>query len=339
MNGIVRKVSRSRWFRRALVLFALLFLPLLPCGLVSFANGPVPRFEFDITVKNAPEGSYGVDFLVPRARISEEEYTECNSKALGEAGLPEDCELVQYGEEGYVSYMAHDSAAWFDGELRPWNKDCVSYGMQSAYSFITGFSDEVKIAVFDAEGHVLAVSDGFRAYPSTGRHFYGDVVFDVEQQDVEAPAPKEGETKAKKPSGGTVQVEVPDQKDRGFTDHVIEVILAAFFLLVIAVVTMLLELLIALLFRLKPVWWVLGVNLCTNLVFNVLLLFFCYVRRPPVPYFRFVLIGEIIVVLVEYFAYTKLYTEYRKRRLFFYSVFANLFSALAVMIFTFASRS
>ena len=333
-NNELKFVSKTAFWRflRAAVgialFFAFFFLPAFSGPRDVYANSPVPQYDFSVTVKNAPEGAYGVDFLIPKECIPEEEYTDYN-EAIAESGFSRDSGIVQYAEDGYVSFMAHCRPCWFDGELHEWNGDLEAYGMTSGYDIISGQPD-VKLAVFDREGKVLAVSESFKAHRSTPRHYYGNITFDIGNAALETNGPG--------PLSGSIEADIPDPETDGFADRVIETILAAFFLLVIAVITMVLELLVALLFRLKPVWWVLAVNLCSNLVFNVLLVFFCYLKYPPVPYLRFVLTGEAVVVLAEFLAYTKLYENYGKLRLFFYTLVANVFSAVLVLLFTAASR-
>ena len=80
----------------------------------AYANAPVPRYEFEITIKNAPEGALGIDFLVPKDSIPEEEYLELNEEALSKQNIPLDCELAAYELDGAVSYSAHDVNGAFD---------------------------------------------------------------------------------------------------------------------------------------------------------------------------------------------------------------------------------
>ena len=122
-----------------------------------------------------------------------------------------------------------------------------------------------------------------------------------------APVPEPGTTNT---GGGTV----------------VEMIVFMALLGAASLITIVLELLIALIFRLKPVWWVIPVNLVSNLVFNLLLIVFCYIME--MSYIGYILVGEIIVILLEYLIYTRIYQTTSRKRLLIYSVAANTVSAV-----------
>ena len=107
---------------------------------------------------------------------------------------------------------------------------------------------------------------------------------------------------------------------------VVEMIVFMALLGAASLITIVLELLIALIFRLKPVWWVIPVNLVSNLVFNLLLIVFCYIME--MNYIGYVLVGEIIVIILEYLIYTQIYQNTGRKRLLAYSVVANTISAV-----------
>ncbi len=94
-----------------------------------------------------------------------------------------------------------------------------------------------------------------------------------------------------------------------------------------SLITMILELIIALIFRLKPVWWVIPVNLVSNLIFNLLLIVCCYLMG--IRYGTYILVGEIVVIVLEYLVYTQIYRDTGRKRLAAYCIVANLVSAAA----------
>lgn len=300
----------------------------------AFANAPVPMYFFTITVENPPEGSFGVDFLVPEDSIPAEEYTECNEAALTDAGFPADCGLVSVKEDGYVSYMCHDINGYFAGEFmktgqnaeteteaetggESGEKDPASLrnvGYDSGYKFLTGGDcPDVRLCVIDRAGEVLAVSAPFEVRKSTAHVYYGDIVFDA--------------------ASGEARTIIPEKNTGGGPADWIFFILASLAVMaVVALITMIIEFLLAFAFGIRPAGWTLLVNLCSNLSFNFLLLLFSSQRDHPVPYWGFVFVGEIAVVIIEYLVYRSIYGKtISHKRILAYTITANLVSAVFVI--------
>ena len=97
--------------------------------------------------------------------------------------------------------------------------------------------------------------------------------------------------------------------------------------------TVAVEALVALPFKLKPYKHVISINLITNLVMNCLLFGVSLFRIRT----RWLVVAllEVVVVLVEYFFYTKKYQDQPKGKLFAFSVVAN---ALSWGLFELAQR-
>ncbi|MCR5369104.1 MAG: hypothetical protein K6E83_00140 [Clostridium sp.] len=302
----------------------------------ALANAPVPRYFFTVTVENPPEGSWGVDFLAPKDRIPVEEYTDCNAKALENAKIPEDCELVSLDADGYVSYLCHDVNGEFTGELSHTGSGTdpaaesgedasgaaglTVVGYNTGYHFLTGKDvTDVRLAVIDREGNVLALSEPFEVYKSTPYIYYGEITFDAASGKAQTILPeKDGEP-----------VDPNDPRERSI---VFFIFTAIFLMTVVALITMLLEFLLALAFRMRPAGWTLLVNLCSNLSFNFLLLVFCLLPENPVPYWGFVFAGEVAVIVIEYLVYRGIYGKVASNgRILAYTVTANLVSALFVI--------
>lgn len=95
--------------------------------------------------------------------------------------------------------------------------------------------------------------------------------------------------------------------------------------------TVLVEFLVALFFKLKPYRYVIFINLITNLVMNMILT----MSITGNSFLWAIVLLEIVVVLVEYFFYTKKYRDQSKGKLFAFSVIAN---ALSWGLFELAQR-
>ena len=90
-------------------------------------------------------------------------------------------------------------------------------------------------------------------------------------------------------------------------------------------ITIILEMIVGLFFHLKPIWWVIPVNLLTNIIFNLLLVIFCFIFG--MNYYAYVAVGEIAVIAIEYVFYKQIYKEIDPKRILIYSVVANVISA------------
>ena len=99
-------------------------------------------------------------------------------------------------------------------------------------------------------------------------------------------------------------------------------LLAPLLLVVPLAFTVLVEFLAALIFKLKPYQYVIFINLITNLVMNMILA----MTIEDISRLWTVTLLEVVVVLVEYFFYTKKYKDQPKRKLFAFSVIANALS-------------
>lgn len=101
-------------------------------------------------------------------------------------------------------------------------------------------------------------------------------------------------------------------------------------------VTILIEWLISLIFRLKPGKIVVLTNLCTNLVMNIVISFICGLI--PVNYYIVVIIAEIIVMGIEFLIYSLAYKSQPKWKLLIYTIVANIASwglyTLALLLLT-----
>jgi hypothetical protein len=98
----------------------------------------------------------------------------------------------------------------------------------------------------------------------------------------------------------------------------------AFYLIVPLLVTLLVEWLMSLIFRLKRGRYVFIANLITNPIMNILLLViynFVYLD-----FYLILLLLEIMVAAFEFWFYTRRYKQHSKRRLLLFVIAANLAS-------------
>ena len=328
---------KNRSFALVIMFSLLLVLTFVP-AVTTLANAPVPLFMYQIMVYNAPFGAYGVDLLVPGEEMQADGiYTELNKDMLEEAQLPEDCALAVYDEDGFVSFGCHYSEDTVYGFLdeNSYNKCLFAlYSYDASFDWLTERKQH-KLAVYDSEGNILAVSDSF-SMRSVSSRYKGQIDYDCESGDITI-AGKVVNGKEQSSSGnglslfscmglsstGTVRVQAdpPDNSTDGYDTSGPK--LAIMLLLHLALFTALIEFLAALLFRIRPVWIVPVVTFASNIIMN-LAIFLLY--RSGINYWTLVIIGEICVVIAEMLVYFLIYKNISRRKLALFSLAANIAS-------------
>lgn len=280
-----------------LLLIFIMSLVIIPEN--AYANGPIPPSGIKIVLKNAPENAFGADILLLLSGESDL-YLQCNQELLAEVGLTDSCELSDYSEGGYVSNLAHTKTAQYCGALKKDNNGYMNVlccWLNNDYTVVAYKMGDLKIAVYDKTGSILAVSEAFHIEGDRGERFLGDVEYDVKT--------------------GLVTV-------RRYTNFID--IIGYFITLVIFAwgATIGTEAIVAACFKLRPIGYVVRINLVSNLIFN-LALYICNVLI-SLPYWPCVIVGEIAVIIIEYSLFKYKYLQYTRRKIFFYSCVANFAS-------------
>lgn len=94
-------------------------------------------------------------------------------------------------------------------------------------------------------------------------------------------------------------------------------------ILVALIFTIVIELLIAIPFRIRPLSAVIFVNLGTQILLHVIMLTLFYMKLYSIMNWGFYLF-EIIIVVIEFYLYTRLIPLLSKKRLLYYSLLSNL---------------
>ena len=145
-----------------IILTCALFLTLLSPVSVH-ANAPAPASFIGVTVRNLPPGAR-VDLLLPREEMEEGVvYAPMNTDVLAQAGLTDSCELAQYEEDGYVSYLAHYAGV---DKIPHQGVD----NDQTIIRFETGFT---------VIRNILSVTEAFSIQNSRKYNFLGDLRYDA----------------------------------------------------------------------------------------------------------------------------------------------------------------
>lgn len=108
--------------------------------------------------------------------------------------------------------------------------------------------------------------------------------------------------------------------------HGLTILYGGFLLLTPLVFTIIVEWAISLLFKVRPGKYVVYINIASNIVMNILILYLY--ANSVIDYLTLIIIMEILVAAVEYTFYTLKYPSEKKIKLFSFVITANLVSWL-----------
>ena len=279
-----------------ILLTCVLFLTLLSPVRVH-ANAPAPASYIGVTVRNLPPGAR-VDLLLPREEMEEGVvYAPMNTDVLAQAGLTDSCELAQYEEDGYVSYLAHYAGV---DKIPHQGVD----NDQTIIRFETGFTvirrmSLIRIAVYDGSGNILSVTEAFSIQNNRKYNFLGDIRYDA----------------------ATGAVEPVFWENYWLISLLF---LGPLTCLAAMLVTVICEVLVALPFGMKPLKPVVLTTALSNLVMNVCLLLFHTVLE--LNWFAVVIVLELAVLWAEFYIYKKKYAQHTERHVLIYTLVANAVS-------------
>ena len=92
------------------------------------------------------------------------------------------------------------------------------------------------------------------------------------------------------------------------------------------ILTIVIEIIIALIMKIKNIKTIFIVNLITNIILQLVLIYV------PLPYMFLFLAMEIEVIILEYLIYKKFFGDISKKKILSYTLIANIFSALLTFI-------
>ena len=284
---------KKRW-----IAFFLLFLLLALMPGTALANAPAPRPGLTITLWSAPTQAAGIDLLVELSP-QDENFSACNEELLKRAGLTMESSLALYSKYGFYSYLAHwkDAGSFFeieDEHAHFW----PDWECREQYELVCKSGRLFKLALFDKEGELIAVSEPINTDPKTEKkYFSGHVSWQLEYQ--------------------TTDVSFRNKYD-GITVFFATLFWAVLFA---STITVIVETLIGRCFRLKPLGHIVKMNLLSNVIFNFAVWDFADMRG--FPYGWTVAAGEVLVVVCEYFWLRRVYRETPRKRIFIFTLTAN----------------
>ncbi len=255
------------------------------------ANSPPPSPDLVVDLIGKPaENVAFVDILIPLAADAAE-YSEYNPAAEGKFPFGRDSEIVQYNKDGFISYTFH-----YDGAKSTIGFEKAPYSSALYVRFENGSEnlgkavDSFKVAFLSAEGDAIYVSDVVQIADTFTGYFTGGV---------------------------TIHAKTMQIVDDGFFVSPYMILFLPFRAIPRVAFSVLIEVLIAMLFKIRPLRKVVVLNCITQFVLTI------FMMTVPFSYWLSVLVGEVAVYLAEGIAMPRLYKNIEKKKLILYVLVAN----------------
>lgn len=290
--------------KKALLFTALLFSLLFALPLAVSADSPPPPNFFYINITNADASVSYADILIKIDR-SDKNYTELNSYNAGKYDFGSSAPIVAYDQDGYRSISFHLKNVQTDhSPTREGPSFSSLFEFQNGYKPISTVTDSIKIALLDEDGNILKVSDAVSVMPG-GNTYPNQVEYDA--------------------TGNKPIVNfVPYYRGSAANTYFSPMYFLLF--LISMVISTAIETVIALPFKIRPLWKIIVVNIVTQI------LLFLFITLSGLPYLTAVIIGEIFVYISEFAAYLLLYKKISRPRLALYTFTANSASLIAGLV-------
>lgn len=294
MESIVKKAAFL------LLAFSILFL----LSSKTNANSPPPGNEVEIAIDQIPEGCVYADLLV-KIRPSHEKYAAFNVEYGSKLGIGEQSEIAKYREDGFTSYTFHFSGAVSDNLIK-YESDYGRYIAKFAYytednsgsgynalEELRSNSPVLRIALLNADGEILDLSDEFSINPQRV-FFTGSVYYS--------------------PVNDTIRVSTYQNRLGDILYFIVAILIAGFLRINFSI---LIETLIAIPFKLKPYYKIIITNFITQTLLTIAF------ALSGFDYLFTLIVIEVLVYVVEFFAYTLMFKKVSKRRILLYTIIAN----------------
>jgi fluoride ion exporter CrcB/FEX len=291
--GMVQRLVKK------VVIFLLICL-MLP-SMVVYANAPPPPDYILLELSNLPENAVYADMLI-QINPNRAEYVEFNPANGDKYGIDADSPIAVYNENGFMSFTFRYRRSVSDMSLeldshgfayaRFANEKSVGSSNNEQFANIISNYNIIKVVLLDEHGNILSVSSEVNINPQRFNYFGGLVRYNAANNHIRADV---------------------------YTSYwgiFIAIFIGISAMLRIAV-SVAIETVLAIPFKIKPKWKIVCVNIGTQMLLILFMIF------SNVPYLQALLISEAFVYISEYGIYTQLFKEIPKRKLALYTVAAN----------------
>ena len=274
---------KTLFFILALMIFSFLITPLY----TAYADSPPPPSYFYSYVSKADSNVKYTEILVKISKSSKY-YTDLNTSNSAAYGFNKSTPIVAYNQDGYVSVSFHYIKVHADPSiLTADSRICEIIELTTSGQPINTLTDSIKIALLDKSGNVLKVSNAVSVKPTANNTFPRTVKYDAGSTTPSIEFEKYYGT-----NHGTSSA-------ASGTYYLTAFMLLAFFIRMI--ISTGIETLIAIPYKIKPLWKIIVVNIITQV------LLFSFIAFAGLGYTVAVIAGEILVYISEYVAYIFLF--------------------------------
>ena len=273
--------------KKYILFFIILLFILCVLPLTAYANSPPPPSHFYVQIDNLPDNAVYADILI-KIDAQSDGYAPFNSDNGNRYGIAADSEIVGYDYDGYMSLSFHYNGVY--SEMNPGN--FLYFQMTPASQSIDKITESLKVALFDKDGNIIQVSPSISTIPPKNQ-FARELIYDAD--------------------GTMFEIQFNDFY-RGSINFLLSIVVLIFGRMLLSVV---IETLIAIPFKIKPLRKIVIVNLITQIA---LLTFMGF---SGLTYMSAIIIGEIFVYLSECAAYMMMFKSVKKSRIIIYTITAN----------------
>jgi len=257
------------------------------------APPPLPNY-FYCTVLNAPDNAVYFDILIeitPQDATYKE--TESNIKSVDSA-------IASYNENGYMSLTFHyKNLEYADNKILS-----PSFEIKDSDLSIDQISPTIKAVILDENGNILQISEAISTAPETTDAYAYQLTYDAAGNIATLQFFQSDESSSS--SLNLLKLLYPNQ-----------LLIFLLFVIIRLALSVGIETLIAIPFKMRPLWKVPVVNSVTQLILIV------FVLCSGISYITALIIGEIFVYIAEFVAYIYLYKSIPKWKIAIYTVVAN----------------
>ncbi|HOP11544.1 MAG TPA: hypothetical protein PK629_08635 [Oscillospiraceae bacterium] len=281
--------------KKVLLFGYVIFLLCITAIPVSAATPPsIPYNYFSCIIQNAPDDTVYIDILI-KLTPQDKEYSSFNNR---ETTISANSEIALYNKDGYMSLFFHYNNIEAAGmEIsKSWfyfnNSDLSIYMI----------SPTIKAVLLDKDGNILQISEAISTTPRKSEFAY-KLTYDAAENNI------------------TIEFE-------HYTKHPFAFLYLSIFLRIVLAAGI--ETLIAIPFKLRPIWKISVVNIITQFIYIIIL----FIGFRSLLILTALILGEILFYVSEFFAYRFLYKSSPKSEIVIFTIAANTATLFIFILMT-----
>ena len=284
------------------LVYILIIVAFIATTLRVSANSPGPtnRIMVYFGTEYSEEFTF-VDLLIPLATNSSE-YIAYNEVIGEEYSIDSDSQIVNYSEDGFVSYSFHYKEAVSSMEIeepREYSSSKAEFP-EAKGSLLRDKMEVIKVALLDEKGNIVHVTEEIRIGGMKVYVFWGTIRIDPHTFEV---------------------------VDNGSSLNFFALIFISILMSIRITFSVSTEVLVAHLFKIPKLHKIALLNIAAQVILTI------FMMETSLPYVHAVIIGEIAVYLIEGIALTQMYKTIKNSKLIICNVVANTVTLCLGLLF------